>query len=77
MPDLNQINSLIARIDRALMFLKAERRDEKREYDNAIRKLEQAHTQLMGGIDCPELVDVEATLSPELTALLENPTLKR
>lgn len=76
MPNSNEICLLISKIHRALIFLKAERRDEKREYDNAIRKLEVAQNQLVAGMDQPELVQVDTVLEPALASLIENPTLK-
>lgn len=76
MADRNQIYALISKIHRALVFLKAERRDEKREYDNAIRKLEVTQNQLVANMDAPDLVEVETTLEPELQELIDNPTLK-
>lgn len=76
MTSLPEIDALNRRLDKALSQLKAERRDVKGEYDASVRKLEKAKQSLLDGADEPELFDVAATLDDELTALLENPSLK-
>lgn len=73
---LSDIALLCVRLDQAAFRLKAERRDVKSEYDAAVRLLEKAKQSLLDAADEPEMFDAGATLDSELTALLDNPSLK-
>lgn len=73
---LTDIQALSYRIDKALMSLRSERRDVKSEYDTEVRRLEKAKMALLAAGDQPDMFDIEESLDPELTAILENPSLK-